>query len=140
MKFGSRILTSGYTLKVVRFATLIFHLPYGGKAVTGKLIVLCTCGSAEEARKIAHGVVEKQLAACVNILPGVESIYRWQGAVEQANEVMLIMKTRDTVYANLEAEIRRLHSYSVPEIIAVPVERGLRAYLDWVGSETQQIQ
>ncbi|MBI4905318.1 MAG: divalent-cation tolerance protein CutA [Acidobacteria bacterium] len=104
------------------------------------MVVLCNCGSLEEARKIAQGVVEKQLAACVNIVPGVHSIYRWQGSVEEASEFLLIIKTRDTVYTNLEEEIRRLHSYTVPEIIALPVERGFRAYLDWIGGETMQIQ
>lgn len=101
--------------------------------MTDKIAVLVTCGSAPEARRIARALVERRLAACVNILRApVESVYRWKGKVESAREVLLVIKTTRKRFAALEAEVRRLHSYDVPEIIAVPVVRGSRKYLAWV--------
>lgn len=97
------------------------------------MVVLVTCGSRKEARLIARSVVEQKLAACVNLLTApVESIYRWKGKVETAQELLLVMKTTRRRFAALEAEVRRLHSYEVPEIIALPIERGSKAYLAWV--------
>ena len=104
--------------------------------MAGKLVVLCNCGSVEEAERIARGVVSKRLAACVNIVPAIRSVYWWQGTVEEATEHMLVIKTRAEVYEELQDEIRSLHSYSVPEIIALPIERGSQSYLDWIDSET----
>lgn len=109
-------------------------IPQG--SATDKLVVFCTCSSPEEAEKIARGIVERKYAACVNILDGIKSIYRWQSAVEEASECLLVIKTRREVYAHLETEIKRLHSYSVPEIIAVPVLLGSPGYLHWIESET----
>ncbi len=103
---------------------------------TDKLVVLCTASSPEEAERIARAVVAKQYAACVSILPGVRSIYRWQGAVEDATESMLVIKTRQASYAALEREIRALHSYTTPEIIALPVSLGAESYLAWIDGET----
>ena len=108
--------------------------------MTEKLVVFCTCASPEEAEKIARTLVEKQLAACVNILPAVRSIYRWQGKVEDTTEVLLLIKTRQAVYPDLEKEIRKLHSYSAPEIVAIVIDRGSAAYLDWIAAETSAIQ
>jgi periplasmic divalent cation tolerance protein len=85
-----------------------------------------------EARKIGRGVVEKKLAACANIVPGVESIYRWKGRVERAREVLVIMKTTATRLAKLEREVKRLHSYEVPEFIVLPLTAGSRDYLNWI--------
>lgn len=85
-----------------------------------------------EARKIGRGVVEKKLAACANIVAGVESIYRWKGKVERAREVLVIMKTTAKRLAELEREVKRLHSYEVPEFIVVPVTAGSRDYLNWI--------
>jgi len=81
-------------------------------------------------------VVEARLAACVNILPRVQSVYRWQGAVESASEIPLLIKTTAANYPALENAIRAQHPYEIPEIIALPVERGLPAYLNWVAAET----
>lgn len=95
--------------------------------------MLVTCGSAKEARKIARALVEGKLAACVNVLRApVESIYRWKGKVETAREFLLVIKTTRKRFAALEAKVRRMHSYDVPEIIALPIEQGSRAYLAWV--------
>ncbi len=99
-------------------------------------LVFCACPDRETARTIAAALVERQAAACVNILPGVTSVYRWQGAVEQAEEWLLLIKTTRDRYPDLEADIRARHPYEVPEIIAVPIDRGLPDYLRWVGDNT----
>jgi periplasmic divalent cation tolerance protein len=101
--------------------------------MTNKIVVLVTCGSAKEARKIARAVVEKRLAACANILASpVESVYRWKGSVESANEFLLIIKTTKARFPKLKAEVKRLHSYEVPEIIALPIAAGAANYLTWI--------
>lgn len=106
--------------------------------MTNKIIVLVTCGSAREARKIARALVEHKFAACANILQApVQSIYRWKGKVEAAKEVLIILKTSRTRFPALEREVRRLHSYEVPEIIALPIERGARAYLEWISESVR---
>ncbi|MCW1914357.1 divalent-cation tolerance protein CutA [Luteolibacter sp. GHJ8] len=94
------------------------------------MVVLCTFPDIEQARQIGAALVERQVAACVNLLPGVESIYRWEGKVEQASEVMGIIKT--TCYPELEAAIRELHPYEVPEILALPIAAGSTGYLEWL--------
>jgi periplasmic divalent cation tolerance protein len=96
-------------------------------------VVLVTCASIAEARKIGRAVVEKELAACANIVSGVESIYRWQGKVERAREVLVIIKTAGTRLRELEREVKRLHSYDVPEFIAFPIVGGSKEYLKWIG-------
>jgi len=102
--------------------------------VTQPCVVLVTCGSAAEAQRIARDVVERRLAACVNILPGaITSIYRWKGKVETARERLLLIKTSRKRLAKLQAAVERLHSYEVPEFIALPVVAGSRAYLKWMG-------
>ncbi len=95
-----------------------------------KLVVLVTCSSAAEARRIANAVVEARLAACVNILPGaVTSIYRWKGKVESAKERLLLIKTSRKRLAKLRSAVERLHSYDVPEFIALPIAAGSPKYL-----------
>jgi periplasmic divalent cation tolerance protein len=94
--------------------------------------VLVTCASIAEARKIGRAVVEKKLAACANIVAGVESIYRWKGKVERAREVLVIMKTSATRLRDLEREVKRLHSYEVPEFIALLILAGSKEYLQWI--------
>ena len=106
--------------------------------MTDKFVVLVTCGSAAEAKKIARAVVTARLAACVNVLPGsVTSIYRWKGKVETARERLLLVKTSRKRLARLEAEVTRLHSYDVLEFIALPVGGGSRRYLDWLGQSVK---
>ncbi len=100
------------------------------------LLVLTNCPDEETAGRIARTLVENRLAACVNVLPEVESTYRWQGSVEQAVEVPLLIKCTRERYAALEEVIRQLHPYTVPEIVAVPVVVGLPSYLRWVAEET----
>jgi periplasmic divalent cation tolerance protein len=95
-------------------------------------VVLVTAGSEEEAEKIARALVEERLAACVNIVPGVRSIYRWRGAVEDDSEVLMVIKSEADILDALEARVRALHSYEVPEILALPIERGSAPYLDWL--------
>ena len=100
------------------------------------LLILTNCPDEACANAIALAVVEAKLAACVNILPRVQSIYRWQGAVESATEIPLFIKSTVTNYPALEAAIKALHPYAVPEIIALPITQGLPAYLNWVATET----
>ena len=100
------------------------------------ILVISTLPDQEQAQKLAHALVNQQLAACVNILPSATSVYRWQGKVETANETIILIKTTMARYAALEAAIKALHPYELPGIIAVPVSTGLRAYLDWVQTET----
>lgn len=104
--------------------------------MTDKIAVLSTCDSAEQAGRIARHVVQLRLAACVNIVPGVTSVYRWKGAVEEASEWLLIIKTRRELFDRLRAEIERLHSYEVPEVVALPIVDGAGAYLRWLAAET----
>ncbi len=101
------------------------------------LLVLTNCPDEEVADRIATALVENRLAACVNMLPEVESTYRWQGKVETAVEVPLLIKCTRERYAAVEEAIRQLHPYTVPEIIAVPVVAGFAPYLRWVADETQ---
>ena len=99
----------------------------------GSRLVLVTCGSIVEARKIASHVVQKRLAACVNILRGpVQSIYRWKGKVQSAREVLMVIKTTKKRLADLETEVKRLHSYDVPEFVVIPIAAGSREYLAWL--------
>jgi len=100
--------------------------------MTDKRLVLSTAGSAEEARKIAHHLVERQLAACVNIVPQIESIYRWQGTVESSREWLLLIKTMADRFADVRDAIRELHSYDLPECIAIAVDDGSSEYLQWI--------
>lgn len=99
------------------------------------LLVQITCPAAD-APALAEALVRQRLAACVNVLPGVRSTYRWQGQVEQAEETLLVAKTTQARYAALETAVRRLHPYELPEIVAVHVTGGLPAYLQWVEDST----
>ena len=103
--------------------------------MTDKIVVLSTCASAEEADKIARRLVEARLAACVNVLPGARSFYRWQGAIENASEWLLIIKSSRQRFGSLRAELERLHSYEVPEIVALPIVDGSLNYLHWLEGE-----
>jgi periplasmic divalent cation tolerance protein len=99
-------------------------------------IVFCTCPDNDSASRIAEALVGERLAACVNILPAIDSVYRWQGAIERASEVQLIIKTVETRVTALIARIRALHPYELPEILAIDAAGGLPDYLEWVRAET----
>lgn len=96
------------------------------------LLIYITCGSKENATQIATALVEEQLAACVNILPGIESVYRWKGKVESAPEYLLMIKTRREMFGTLRERVCKMHHYELPEIIAVPIVAGLEPYLNWI--------
>ena len=100
------------------------------------LVALVTCENQTQAEKIARSLLDKRLAACVNILPGAKSVYWWQGKIEEAAECLLIIKTREARLGDLTAEVKRLHSYSVPEVVAFRVEGGNPDYLRWLADET----
>jgi periplasmic divalent cation tolerance protein len=100
------------------------------------IVAMTSCGSPEEARKIAHALTEARLAACVNIVPGISSIYRWKGQVEEASEVLLIVKTRSMLLPQLQRRLQELHSYEVPELIVLPITGGSPSYLAWLADET----
>ena len=99
-------------------------------------IVLVTSGSIAEARRIGRKVVEKRLAACANLVPGVESIYTWKGKVERTREVLVVIKTTNNRLPELEREVKRLHSYDVPEFIVLPIIAGSQNYLAWLQDST----
>ncbi len=100
------------------------------------MLVMTNLPDADSARSLARLLVESRLAACANLMPGVQSIYRWQGAIEQANEFTLLIKTTRRHYAQMEQAIISHHPYEVPEVIALPVSDGYLPYLRWVASET----
>ena len=100
------------------------------------LLVYCTVPNAEEAKSIARLLINKKLAACCNVVPGLISLYLWQGKLAEEKEVLLLIKTSPKKYNQLEKEIKMLHSYSVPEIIATPVVNASQAYLDWINELT----
>ena len=100
------------------------------------IVVLTNLPDRDAALKLAQELVAKRLAACVNVLAECTSVYRWKGEVERASEVPVLIKTRAGRYEEVEAEIRRLHPYELPEIVAMPVVHGLDEYLQWVGAES----
>lgn len=101
------------------------------------LIAFCTCPDRSQAESLAQALVERRLAACVSLLPGVHSVYRWQGRVEQADEVQLLIKTTAESFAALQAAVLELHPYELPELIAVEVAAGLVPYLAWIDESTR---
>lgn len=103
------------------------------------LICFCNCPDANTAERIATALVDGRLAACVNILPGMRSVYRWQGAEERAEEVLLLIKTTTERYPALQERLATLHPYELPELVAVETSHGLPAYLRWVEDETSPV-
>ena len=101
------------------------------------LLVSITTSSSEEADRIAKALVQERLAACVNIVPAITSIYRWQGEVHRDSEVLLIAKSQPELFESLAARVKKLHSYEVPEIIALPIVAGSKAYLNWIDESVQ---
>lgn len=102
------------------------------------VVCLSTASSPEEAAKIARALVEEQLAACVNLLPGVRSIYRWQGQIEDATEVLMVVKTQRHLVDSVISRVRALHSYTMPEIITLPIVAGNPDYLAWLADSTSK--
>jgi periplasmic divalent cation tolerance protein len=102
-------------------------------------IVLTTAGSQDEARKIANALVERRLAACVNIVQQIESIYRWQGKVETATEWLLVIKTQARAFERVRDAIKELHSYDLPECVMLEVEAGSSEYLNWIAENTTEL-
>lgn len=102
------------------------------------LLVISTVPDQETAKAVAKALVEERLAACVNIVPNLGSVYRWQGEVVEDNEVMLLIKTRRERYAELETRIRNLHPYNLPEVIALPIQQGSIPYLNWISESVTE--
>ncbi|MBI5026610.1 MAG: divalent-cation tolerance protein CutA [Nitrospirae bacterium] len=103
-----------------------------------EIVVFITAGSEEEAAKIARGLVDAHLAGCVNIVRNIRSIYRWQGKIEDEAEVLMVVKTQRHLFASLSKKVKELHSYTVPEIIAMPIVEGSEDYLKWLMEVTQK--
>jgi periplasmic divalent cation tolerance protein len=106
--------------------------------MTEFIVVLVTCGSEEEAIRIAHSLVEERLAACVNLVSPIRSVYRWEGKICDEKEWLLLIKTQKKKFDDLEKRVKSLHSYSVPEIIALPIIQGSSSYLEWLTEMTQE--
>ncbi|MGB2905609.1 MAG: divalent-cation tolerance protein CutA [Candidatus Aminicenantaceae bacterium] len=105
--------------------------------MSGYIVVLSTVPDIATGRKIARGILEERLAACVNISGPLESLYWWEGKIQQDQEHLLVIKTRTELFPRLEEAVQGLHPYDVPEIIALPIEQGSSSYLEWIESETQ---
>jgi periplasmic divalent cation tolerance protein len=106
--------------------------------MTDKLLILTTAGSESEAKRIAQMLVERRLAACVNIVPKILSVYRWEGKMESAEEYLLIAKTTRDKEVEVQAAIRELHSYELPECISIPIESASPEYLKWITDSLQR--
>ena len=105
--------------------------------MTEILILVCTCPDAATARRLAGGLLERKLAACVNILPEIRSMYRWQGELHDDGEALMVVKTVQQAYTEVEAWLLQHHPYDVPEVLAVQVQAGSAAYLEWVQNEVE---
>lgn len=99
-------------------------------------IVLCTIDSIKNANELAHNLVKARLAACVNIVSGVTSVYEWENAICEENEYLLIIKTKSDLYKKLETKIKEFHPYEVPEIVSLKIDNGSKSYLDWIEKNT----
>jgi periplasmic divalent cation tolerance protein len=105
--------------------------------MTNKRLVLTTAGSVDEARRIAEGLVDRKLAACVNIVPKVVSIYRWKGRVEEAEEWLLWIKTTEAAYPRVRDAIKEMHSYELPECMSIVANDGCPAYMKWIDESVE---
>jgi periplasmic divalent cation tolerance protein len=106
--------------------------------MTDKIVVLSTCGSEEEAERVARLLIERRLAACVSIVPRMRSVYRWNGAVESSDEWLLLIKSSRPLFEQLRGAIEGAHSYQVPEVLALPVIDGAVPYLDWLQANLRE--
>jgi len=102
------------------------------------IIVFITASNQREAKQIAQHLVEEKLAACVNVIPGITSIYRWKGKIERSQESLLVVKTKNSLWPDLVRQVRKEHSYNTPEIIALPIVKGWKPYLDWLDISIRQ--
>ena len=100
--------------------------------MSGYVLIVCTCPDAESARRIAGDLVESRLAACVNVLPGVTSIYRWQDKMEEKSEHLLLIKSHQQLFHSIQDAINELHPYDTPEVLSIKIDNGLPAYLSWL--------
>ena len=107
--------------------------------MTRTSIVFVTAGNADEASAIAGRLVEERMVACVNLVPHIRSIYRWKGEICDEQEYLMIMKTRSSLVPALEKRVRELHSYEVPEVIAIPIKEGLAEYIKWILENTKEL-
>jgi len=105
--------------------------------VSDHIVVFVTCGSEDEALEIARALVEEKFAACANMVSPLRSIYRWEGKICDEKEWLLVIKTRQFLFEDLAKRVKAIHSYSVPEIIALPIAEGLPAYLTWISENTK---
>jgi len=106
--------------------------------MSGEIIVLVTSANGDEASKIAEALVRERLAACVNIISDVESVYRWEGKVARDREMLLVIKTTADRYSEIEQRIHKLHSYSTPEVVAIPIQQGSANYLTWLRESVER--
>ncbi len=106
--------------------------------MTDKIVVICTCPTQDEAESLARALVEDRVAACVNVVAGLRSFYRWQGATESSSEWLLLIKTTREKFPALRSAIERRHSYKVPEVLALPVVDGAANYLNWIDESLSQ--
>jgi periplasmic divalent cation tolerance protein len=102
------------------------------------IVILVTASSEKEAETIAEDLVRSRLVACANLIKGIRSIYRWEGNVQKDDEVLLVMKGRSSGFGRIEKRVRELHSYDVPEVVALPVLKGSPPYLEWLSAETEE--
>jgi periplasmic divalent cation tolerance protein len=100
--------------------------------MTDQIVVLSTCATQEEAEKLARILIEERLAACVNVIPRIRSYYRWKGAIESAEECLLVVKSSRELFSSIDAVLEKEHSYEVPEVLALPVVEGATNYLNWL--------
>jgi periplasmic divalent cation tolerance protein len=107
--------------------------------MTDKIVVFSTCQTDEEAERLARFLVDRRLAACVNVIPGVRSFYRWKGAVEDASERLLVIKSSRELFPALRAALETAHSYEIPEALALPVLDGSANYLNWLDESLQKV-
>jgi periplasmic divalent cation tolerance protein len=105
--------------------------------VSREIVVFITCPHQKEGQRIGKILVSEKLAACVNIIPGLVSIFNWEGKLNQEKEILLIVKTRSSCFQKLEKRVRQIHSYSVPEVIGLPIVKGSKAYINWLVAMTQ---
>jgi len=103
--------------------------------MTDKIVVFSACSTLDEARRIARKLIEERLASCVNLTPGVRSLYRWKGAIEEADECLLVIKSSRDLFDRLRLELEKAHTYEVPEVVAVPILAGSPNYMNWLDSE-----